>query len=207
MKFAERIKEIRKANKLTQAKLAQMCNVSQGTIANWEAGTRSPDAETIVSIATILNVTADYLMGRDTEKSNVDAVFNDNFRMIPVYESVSAGFGAYADDCVVDYMPFRIASEIEAQETIAIRVKGDSMYPKIEDGDVIQVHKQDMVDNGEIAVVLIDREEGVVKRMFYGENFIELHSINPNYPPMRFEGEDMLRCIVVGLVKGVFHEF
>ena len=78
------------------------------------------------------------------------------------------------------------------------------MYPKIEDGDLIQVHKQDSIDSGEIAVVLLDGEEGLVKKVIYGPTWIELHSINPMYPVQRFEDADVLRLRVVGKVKGVF---
>lgn len=150
------------------------------------------------------HVTVEELLGKAVEKSNISAVFNEHIHMVPVFESVSAGFGAYADDYIVEYCPFIINSEREAAETIAIRVTGDSMSPKIEDGDIIRVHKQESVDSGSIAVVLLDGEEGLVKKVVYGDDWIELHSINPYYPPRRFEGEDVLRLRVVGLVKGVF---
>lgn len=204
MKFAEMLKAARKKQGLTQVELAKRCHVSQGTVANWEAGTRTPDVETISMIATELNVTTDYLAGRERDQVNVSAVYHDSIRMVPVFESVSAGFGARADEQVIDYCPFLIASESEAEETIAIRVTGDSMSPKIEDGDIIRVHCQDSVDSGSIAVVLLDGEEGLVKRVEYGRDWIELISINPYYPPRRFEGEEVLRIRVVGLVKGVF---
>ena len=59
-------------------------------------------------------------------------------------------------------------------ETICIRVKGDSMSPKIEDGDLIQVHKQSSVDSGDIAVVLLDGSEGLVKKVVYDAEYIQL---------------------------------
>lgn len=207
MKFAEMLKAARKKQGLTQVELAKRCHVSQGTVANWEAGTRTPDVETISMIATELNVTTDYLAGRERDQTNIGAVFDENIRMIPVYESASAGLGAHAEDMIVDFCPFIIASEHEAAETIAIRVSGDSMSPKIEDGDIIRVHRQDTVDSGSIAVVLLDGEEGVVKRVLFGKNWVELQSINPNYPPRRFVGRDMERLRIVGLVKGVFRAF
>ena len=61
-------------------------------------------------------------------------------------------------------------------------------------------------ESGSIAVMLLDGEEGLVKKVLYGDNWIELHSINPYYPVRRFEGEDVLRLRVVGLVKGIFRE-
>ncbi len=207
MSFAEKLKEARKKAGFTQVKLASLLNVSQAAIAGWESGNRTPDVDIIANISMILGVSSDYLLGVNREVSNISAVMDDSFRMIPVFESVSAGFGALADDHIVDFMPFRIVSDIEAHETIAIRVKGDSMYPKIEDGDIIQVHKQDTVDNGDIAVILIDGDEGVVKRVLFGRNWIELQSINPNYPPRRFEGIELERIRIVGLVKGVFRAF
>ena len=206
MKLSDNLKEARKKAKITQVNLAKMCNVSQGTIANWESGTRTPDPETIAKLADILSVSTVFLIGVDKPESNISAVFNEHIHMVPVFESVSAGFGAYADDYIVEYCPFIINSEREAEETIAIRVTGDSMSPKIEDGDIIRVHKQESVDSGSIAVVLLDGEEGLVKKVVYGDDWIELHSINPYYPPRRFEGEEVLRLRVVGLVKGSFRE-
>lgn len=137
-----------------------------------------------------------------------NAVFLDDKKiyMLPIYESVSAGFGAQAQDNILDYLPCYITNQSEAEESLCIKVKGDSMYPKIEDGDIIQVHKQTSVDSGSIAVLLIDGEEGVVKRVVYGDDWIELHSINPMYPVLRYEGADVLRLQVVGLVKKIIKD-
>lgn len=79
------------------------------------------------------------------------------------------------------------------------------MYPKIENGDIIVVHKQDSVDSGQIGVFLIDGEEGVVKKAnyVYGEPWLELLSINPEYMTRRFEGIDVERVKTLGLVKQV----
>lgn len=125
---------------------------------------------------------------------------------IPTYNSVSAGFGTLAVDEIIDYTPLFFASHSEAAETICIRVKGDSMFPKIEDGDLIQVHKQSSVDSGSVAVILLDGEEGLVKKIEYGTDWIHLHSFNPMYPVMRFEGVDIQRISVVGLVKKVIKD-
>lgn len=206
---------------MTQEELAKAVGVSKASISRWESGDISnmrrdriqklADALRVSPLALLVEET-DGLQGIEQtettpEESNIGAVFEENIRMIPVYESVSAGFGAHAEDMIVDFCPFIIASEHEAAETIAIRVSGDSMSPKIEDGDIIRVHRQDTVDSGSIGVVLLDGEEGLVKRIMFGDNFIELVSINPYYPPLRFVGEDMMRIRIVGLVKGVFREF
>ena len=81
------------------------------------------------------------------------------------------------------------------------------MYPKIEDGDIIVVRKQDSVDSGDIAVLLLDGDEGLVKKVNYGSDWIELVSINPEYKPRRFEGREVLRLRVVGKVVGSYKVF
>lgn len=179
-----------------------------GTAAYWKKSGGIPKRETLEKIAEHLNCTVDHLLGKQeqSEQSNVGAVFSDGIRMVPVFESVSAGFGAYADNHVVDTIPLLIRSSHEADETICIRVTGDSMSPMIEDGDLIQVHKQDSIDSGDIAVVLLDGEEGLVKKVVYDTEFIDLISANPSYNTRHFEGEEVLRLRVVGKVKRVIRD-
>ena len=62
-KFAERIKELRIENDISQMKLAEMCNVQQSCVSKWERGLTLPDAETIVLLCQVLHVSADYLLG------------------------------------------------------------------------------------------------------------------------------------------------
>lgn len=191
--------------------VAKELGLSSGTVTFWKNG-KIPKSETLKKIADYFGVTVDYLLGAENKKTpdiKPNAVFLDMSRIyeIPVFETVSAGFGAIADDCIVDYTPLYFTDPGEAAETICIKVKGDSMYPKIEDGDIIQVHKQDSVDSGTIAVVLLDGEEGLVKRVEYGDGWLELHSINPYYKPMRFTGADIERVRVLGVVRRLIKNF
>ena len=157
-----------------------------------------------MKLADYLGCTVEDLLAEEPAPQS-NAVFLDqqNIHMIPLFESVSAGFGALAVDEIVDYIPLFISDPTEAKETLCIKVTGDSMYPKIEDGDIIQVHKQESVDSGSIAVVLLDGEDGLVKKVIYGETWIELHSMNPMYKTMRFNGQDVLRVRVLGKVNKV----
>ncbi len=138
--------------------------------------------------------------------SNINQIYKKIYR-VPVFESVSAGFGALAENEIVDYIPVVIENPCDVKDTIAIKVTGDSMYPKIEDGDIIIVRKQESVDSGDIAVLLLDDNEGLVKRVVYGDTWIELHSINPEYKTRRFDEADVLRLRVVGKVIGSYKVF
>lgn len=202
--------------------VAKEIGVSSGAVSEWKKG-RVPRFETLQKIADYFHVSVLDLLPEDgrlnityegqtvsvqrSPSGNVSGVVEDSaVRMVPLFESVSAGFGALAVNSIVDYVPAVIISDCEALQTIAIRVHGDSMYPKIEDGDIVIVHKQDSVDNGTLAVVLVDNDEGFVKRVEYGPDWIHLISYNPIYPAIKFQGKDVLRVRVVGKVTKIIKE-
>lgn len=191
----------------------QNIGLTAATYSKWD-DTSVPRKATLYKLADYFGVSVDYLLGNTVdvnektpiESTNAIMLDGQNIFNIPIYENASAGFGAMAIDLVVDYLPLYFSSVQEAQETICIIVRGDSMYPKIEDGDIIQVHKQSTVDSGQVGVVLIDGEEAFVKKIVYGETWIELHSFNPMYKTMRFNGADVQRIRVLGVVKKVIKE-
>ena len=198
------IKLCQKSGKSANA-VAKDLRIASGTVSEWKKG-RAPQNATLLKIAEYFGVSVDYLLGKEEKpvaSEELSELDQQNVYMIPLYETVSAGFGALAISDIVDYIPSYIPNALEASETICIRVRGDSMAPKIENGDIIQVRKQDSVDSGTVAVVLIDGDEGLVKYIMYGETWIELRSINPMYKPMRFNGPDKLRVRVVGLVTKI----
>jgi repressor LexA len=210
MTIGRRIKTTRERLGLTQEDVAKVVGVAIQTIYKYENEivTNIP-LDKLEKIAVALHTTPAYLMGWTDEigdapvKSNAVFLPEQKIHMVPLYESASAGFGALANGNVIDYVPLYFVHEAEAEETICIKVQGDSMYPKIEDGDVIQVHRQESVDSGSLAVVLLDNDEGLVKRVVYGSDWVELQSINPMYPPMRFEKNNVLRVRVVGAVRTI----
>lgn len=198
-----RVFEIMKERGITAKKLADAVGVSQGNVSDWKSGRSAPTAAVMVKIADYLGVTSDYLLGRE---NSAEMLPQRGLRFVPVFESVAAGFGAYADSCPVGVVADYIESDYDAANTIAIKVRGDSMYPKIEDGDLVIVRRDVDWYDGAIVVALIDGDEGVVKRIFQTATRLTLESINPAYPPRRFEREDMNRVQVVGVVKMILKE-
>lgn len=216
-----KIREIRKLNRMSQKEFAEILSISQATLSMWENGKYDPDIDTVKRIASMFDVSINYLLGVDsfdTETKKQEqtedpfsvalAELMEKTRLIPIFESVSAGFGAYAQDEVVGYTPLLIESSSEAEHTICIRVQGDSMSPVIENGDMIQVYKTPSVDSGSVGVFLIE-DEAVVKKVQYvqGEDWLEFHSFNENYPVLRFENESLEKVRVLGLVKRVIKDF
>lgn len=205
MTIGERIKAAREEAGLTKVELADKIDVSKQNLYKYENNiiTNIPSNK-IELIAQVCNVTPSYLMGwEDNLKTEVFSLPPENVYMRPIYNSAAAGFNALAQDTIIGYMPTYITAPSEQDKYIWINVVGDSMSPMIDEGSKILIKRQESVDSGQIAVVLIDGEEAVVKKVVYGENWIELLSINPYYPPRRFEGIEVQRIKILGLVKEV----
>lgn len=182
--------------------------ISASAFSQWDDNT-IPRKVTQQRAADYFGVSVDYLLGKESDLPEPPVTLYEEsgrIHMIPIYETVSAGFGALAVNDIVDYRPHCFKVNQEAAESLFIRVRGDSMYPKIEDGDLILIHKQDSVDSGAIAVVLIDGEEGLVKKVIYGDSWLELQSINPMYMPRRFAGKEMSRVQILGKLRAIIHE-
>lgn len=206
------IRKLRTEKGLTQERLGEMVGVKKAAVQKWENGSvQNLKRATIKKLSEIFNVSPITFVKEDEEPrepSNISYIMDGrNIYNIPVFESVSAGFGAYASSEIIDYIPVTIPNPADAEDTISIKVKGDSMYPKIEDGDIIIVRRQTSVDSGDIAVVLVDGDEGLVKRVVYGPTWIELRSVNEKYPVQRFDGAEVTRLRVVGKVIGSYKKF
>lgn len=217
MKIGEFINKRRSALGLTLDDIGEAVGVGKSTVKKWETGFISNmKRDKIDSLAKILKVSPSVFIQEDIDYDEAvsllpkeDTIFiMDDYKYfeVPRFESIAAGLGVIADSrpIGVDLLPFK--SKSEAAETMTIKVSGDSMFPKIEDGDVIVVRKQTSVDSGTVAAVLIDGEDGVVKKVTYGDDWIELHSINPMYPVREFRGADVQRIQIVGRVMKIIKE-
>lgn len=205
MNIGELINTRRLQLKLTLEEVGNIVGVSKSTVKKWESGDISNmrrDKIALLAQALQLNPVS-LITGEENPSSEVTLVSPANVYMRPIYNSAAAGFNVLAQDFVTGYMPTYISAPSEQEQYIWINVVGDSMSPLIDDGSKILIKKQTSVDSGSIAVILIDGEEAVVKKVVYGKDWIELQSINPYYPPRRFEGAEVERIKVVGIVKEV----
>lgn len=200
--MAENILHYMNQNQIDRGQLCKDLGFKYTTVCDWLSAKKYPRIDKIEKMAIYFGISKSDLI-EDREPSNLTTQISDNVFTIPVFENVSAGFGSYADSQIIDYIPIILNSGYEAENTIGIRVKGNSMYPKIEDGDTIVVQRMDSVDSGSIAVVMLDGEEALVKKVEYGEDWINLISINPEYPIRHFENEEVIRLSVVGKVKQI----
>ena len=180
--FKDMLKFYREERGLSQAALARAIGVSPSTISMYEVGKREPDFETEEMIADFFNVSISNLRGKSTEDT-------DTIR-VPVLGSVAAGIPIEMIEDIVDWeeLDSRIFS---AGSYFGLRIKGDSMAPRILDGDTVIVRRQDDADSGEVAIVTVNGNEATCKRIRKLRDGIELIPINAAFPPRFFSAEEV----------------
>lgn len=136
--FSERLREARKAKHYSQAEVSRLLGVTQQAVGKWETGRSTPDPQTVARLAEILDTTADMLLGLQSNADAHGAVGQRAFSQytqcpIPVVGTVRAGYDALAfeEDYGTEY-----ASVKDPQNYFYLVVKGDSMEPRISDGDL-----------------------------------------------------------------------
>ena len=187
-------------NNVDRYKLCQDLNFKYSTVCEWLSAHKYPRIDSIEKMANYFNVPKSALIERRTETNLYSSGIPDHIYMIPVFDSVSAGFGALAEDYIVDYMPAEIRCGSEAGNYIYINVKGDSMInARICDGDIVFIREQTMVDDGEIAAVVID-DEATLKRVYYDRDNAKLvlQAENPKYCPLVYVGEELNTIHILG---------
>lgn len=126
---------------------------------------------------------------------------SNNLILVPVLGRVRGGEPLYADGDIEGYFPVdtSVSGISVSDELFYLRVVGDSMTPKYQPGDLVLVRKQPIVDNGQVAVVIVNGNEGCIKKVYYTDGDVWLHSTNPSYDPMQYPARDVF---IVGLVLG-----
>lgn len=199
----ERLKELRKERGLYQKDIANYLGVDRTTYVKYETGASEPDTVTLSKLADFFNVSLDYLVGRDdVEEINLTSA---GLR-IPVYGNTAAGIPitAIEDFDSDDPDDWEEISETMARngQYIALRIKGDSMEPRMRTGDVVIVRLQPEVNDGDVAIVRINGDEATCKKIKKTPEGLWLISTNPNYDPMFYspKGIEELPVAIIGKV-------
>lgn len=177
------IRELRLKQGITQSELARLCSVHQTAVSQWEKGRTLPDKQTLVKLSDIFNVSLDLLMGKN------DTATKKN--LIPVLGYVRAGNPIEAYEDVIDYVEIPDAMAATG-DYFGLKVKGDSMTPKICPDDIVIIHKQDYIENGEIGVILINNLDATVKKVIKKGTSMTLVPFNTSYEPMIFTSEEIV---------------
>lgn len=199
---ALRLRQCREDSRETLEQIGQLTGVNKSTVMRWERGDTSKiNLPTLYALARHFHVDPLWLQGlSDDQTEREDVRPSADVVPVPIIGAVRAGCGGLVFEDPSGTEPVDADMLRGGEEYFWLRVSGDSMTPMINDRDLVLVRRQESVDSGRYAVVMVDGEEGLVKRVVYSDDWIELQSVNPYYPPRRFEGEQISAVTVIGLV-------
>ncbi|NNU96211.1 transcriptional repressor LexA [Anoxybacillus sp. EFIL] len=205
--ISENIKRLMKERGWTQLKTSEMSGISKSTLSDYINCKTLINPGNVEKLAKAFNV----------KKSDIDPSFNLEwdekpnsinltFTKLPIVGAVSCGNGVLAYQDIEGYEEVP-TSWLNGGEYFFVRAKGDSMInARIMDGDLLLIRRQEDVDSGEIAAVLID-DEIVLKRVYKTNGTIILQSENPKYQPIVLQKTDMKNVQVIGKLKKVVLNF
>lgn len=204
----ERIKQRRIELGLTVEELAnKMGYKDKSSISKIENGKADIPTSKVVAFARALETTTAYLLGADTDGVTVPAGFEPIPKMVkrPLVGSIACGDPITAEENIEDYVDVPESAHCD----FCLRCKGDSMIDAgIHDGDLVYIHIQPEVENGQIAAVRIDGE-ATLKRVFWdkGSQVLQLVPANSSYMPKVYSGQSLENVHIEGRAVGFTHWF
>ena len=200
--FARNILKLRKNKNLTQKELGEELDLGKTTISQWESAMKLPNAGSIEKIASFFNVPKSALF----EEGNGQFATYGHLLNLPVVGRVSCGNGVIAYEEIESYEPTP-EEWVAGGEYFYLLADGDSMNgARIFDGDLVLIRRQEEVEDGEIAAVLID-DEVYLKRVYKQNGSLILQSENANYPPIVADPQKDSVIKIIGKLKKAIINF
>ena len=165
MEIKDTIKALRETHNLSQDDFGKVAGVSGKAVSTWENGTRIPRMGAIQRLADYFNIKKSDIIGDTTfsPENQFDNIYPIELKKFPLLGEIACGEPIFCDEDRESY----ILAGTNIKADFCLKCKGYSMInARIYDGDIVFVRKQDSVENGEIAAVVID-DEATLKRMFY----------------------------------------
>lgn len=203
MKTGSRIKQLRKEKGWTQEDLiarliSVKCKITRTSISRWENNWSMPDAWPLQCLALLFGVSLDYLV--DGKVNAIKPI------RINVLGRVPAGVPVEAVEDIVDWEELDPRTFSPSHEYFGLLVRGDSMYPKYMEGDIIICQREDDAESGRDVVAYMDGYDALVKQLIkYDNGNIELRPLNTAHPPRVFTPEQAERepVKILGFVREI----
>ena len=203
MNSGDRIRQLRLQNNMTLEELGARVGVGKSTVRKWETGAiANMRRDKIAKLAEALSTTVTDIMG--LEAADAPSSPPPGFQSMPAMDNVTpligdiaCGTPILAEENIRDLIPTPYSWHAD----FALECRGDSMAPKIQDGDIVAIRKVELVENGQIAAVRID-DEAMLKRCYLYPDKLVLQAENPAYEPIVLIGPEMVRASIEGLAVG-----
>lgn len=201
MSVGQNIKKLRESRDMTQKELGDLLGISDKTVSSWESEIRTPRMGVIQKLSDCFHILKSEIIDDSIITiKNIGIPYNPTHR-IPILGHISAGLPLYADEHIEGYT---YTDFNDGSEYFALRVSGDSMNDSyIFNGNILIVRKQESVENGEIAVVLVDNENATVKRFYQNDNIVTLvpQSTNPLHRIQAYDLNKVEICVLGKVVE------
>ena len=203
MSIAENIKRIRAEHGLSQAELGKIAGVSDKAVSTWELGIKTPRMGAVEKMANYFGIAKSAIVD-DVQSTSATSAVPPGFQpmpemdVVPLVGRIACGTPITAEQNIERM----VCVPSKWRSTFTLTCKGDSMEPRIHDGDLVAIRKQPEVENGEIAAVRIG-EEATLKHVYLHENFIELRPENPAFNSIILSREDMNDVVIEGKAVGL----
>lgn len=204
--FATNLKHLRIQSGMTQEELAKKMGKDYSTIGKWELGQRSPIMTDVIKIADIFQVSLEKLIGSSMIYDNAEVVDMDSdIVKIPVYGTIKAGIPIESQSDIIDYIDIPREWTRGDKKFYALKISGDSMFPKYDEGDLVIFEQNDDKElyNGKDCAVMINGTESTFKKVLLNDQGIVLQPYNLAYDIMMYSNEqiEQLPIKVVGIAR------
>lgn len=186
MTIAKNLRSIMYDKGISQAELSKLSGIPQGTLSMWMNGTRIPRMHNIDALADILMVSREDIVGRDTAKPTPTKGVK-----IRIYGRVAAGVPLEMIDDIYDEEEIHPDMLKGGQEYFGLVIHGDSMEPRMKEGDVVIVRKQEDAETGDTVIVAINGDDATCKKLKKERSGIWLLGTNPSFSPMFFSSYEI----------------
>lgn len=206
MKIGTKIKQQRKKKGLTQKELASILGLGGvTTVASWEQGLSNPPAKRIPAIADALDISVSELLGNnDAKPKNLVDLADAKVISIPILGTIACGKPIFSEENYEGHLNKVYFGDPPTGELFALTCQGDSMAPYILDGDKVIVRKQETVENGEIAAVLINNEATLKTVKYVGDKTLLIPK-NDAYDPLVLAPDNQNQVLgkVVSIIRDI----
>ncbi|PXX77381.1 LexA family transcriptional regulator [Dielma fastidiosa] len=190
----KRYEQLLQEKGLTSYRVSKDTGITQSSLSDWKIGKCTPKFDKLKILADYFNVDLEYLTGTSDVKNAAnaavkEAIIKKAFK-VPVVGAVPAGIPLEAIEEILDYE--EISEETAKKgEYFGLKIKGDSMYPFIMEGDVVIVRKQDTIESGQVAIVMVNGDEATCKKVVIKNGGIVLVGHNPEFTPLYYSAEEV----------------
>ncbi len=195
--FTERLARVMFTKDIKQAELVDKTGIDKGSMSSYVNGRYMPNAKNMAKIAKALGVSVEYLLGK--EDISLAKMSMPTMKEIPVIGKVAAGVPIEEQEDI-------IGTVVTDKNVFALRISGDSMSPRIMDGDIVLVHQQENANDGDIVIARVEGEVTckVLKKNAYG---VTLVPFNAAYAPFIYTGQQAEDLRILGKVVESRHEW